>query len=132
MDWGKNFYGPGPDGAPATLDDENGGISGIVYYAVTRAENDPRFAAAEEWEPGIPNVQVNLYHDDVAPYGRIDCLDASGNPLPVSAQLTCTPELADIDNVPFDNFPGAEDIDHNDNGDLRLWRRRADRLYRQL
>jgi hypothetical protein len=29
--WGKRHY---PDG-------ENGGISGIVFYAVTRAENDP-------------------------------------------------------------------------------------------
>ncbi|MBE0576913.1 MAG: hypothetical protein IH613_13585 [Desulfuromonadales bacterium] len=116
IDWGKNFYGPGPDGVAGTLDDENGGISGIVYYAVTRAEDDPRYAAAETWEPGIPNVQMNLYHDDVAPFGTIDCLDEFGDPLPVSEQLTCTPELADIDNPPFSNFPGAEDIDHNSNG----------------
>ena len=46
--WGKRHY---PDG-------ENGGISGIVFYAVTRAENDPRYAAAEVWEPGIPGVTV--------------------------------------------------------------------------
>ena len=49
--WGKRAYPPG----------ENGGISGIVFYAVTRAENDPEYAAAEPWEPGIPNVPVNLY-----------------------------------------------------------------------
>ncbi|MDH3327614.1 MAG: hypothetical protein OEM01_00080 [Desulfobulbaceae bacterium] len=49
--WGKRHY---PDG-------ENGGISGIVFYAVTRAENDPELAAAEVWEPGIPGVTVNLY-----------------------------------------------------------------------
>lgn len=49
--WGKRHY---PDG-------ENGGISGIVYYAVTRAENDPELAAAEVWEPGIPGVTVELY-----------------------------------------------------------------------
>ncbi len=49
--WGKRHY---PDG-------ENGGITGIVYYAVTRAENDPEYAAAEVWEPGIPGVTVNLY-----------------------------------------------------------------------
>jgi hypothetical protein len=42
---------------------ENGGISGIVYYATTRAEDDPAFAGAEPWEPGIPRVQVNLYQD---------------------------------------------------------------------
>jgi hypothetical protein len=49
--WGKRHY---PDG-------ENGGITGIVFYAVTRAENDPELAAAEPWEPGIPDVTVNLY-----------------------------------------------------------------------
>jgi parallel beta-helix repeat protein len=53
IDWGKASYGP----------TENGGISGIVYYATTRAENDPRFGAAETWEPGIPRVTVNLYQD---------------------------------------------------------------------
>ena len=40
---------------------DNGGISGIVFYAVTRAENDPEIAAAEPWEPGIPGVTINLY-----------------------------------------------------------------------
>ena len=49
--WGKKAYQQG----------ENGGISGIVYYATTRAEDDPRYAAAETWEPGIPNVTVNLW-----------------------------------------------------------------------
>ncbi len=48
--WGKRHY---PDG-------QNGGISGIVFYAVTRAENNPQYAAAEVWEPGIPGVTVNL------------------------------------------------------------------------
>jgi hypothetical protein len=49
--WGKKNYMSG----------ENGGISGIVYYATTRAEDDPALAAAEPWEPGIPDVRVNLY-----------------------------------------------------------------------
>ncbi|MDW7773930.1 MAG: hypothetical protein SCH71_13665 [Desulfobulbaceae bacterium] len=49
--WGKRHY---PDG-------ENGGVSGMVFYAVTRAENDPEQAVAEVWEPGIPGVTVNLY-----------------------------------------------------------------------
>lgn len=26
-------------------------------------EYDPRYAVAEEWEPGIPRVQVNLHRD---------------------------------------------------------------------
>ncbi|MCW8830774.1 MAG: hypothetical protein OQK32_04540, partial [Gammaproteobacteria bacterium] len=51
IQWGKKAYAP----------DENGGISGMVMYAVTRAENDPEYAAAEPWEPGIPRVTVNLY-----------------------------------------------------------------------
>lgn len=51
FDWGKAPYQPG----------ENGGISGIVYYASTRAENDPRLAVGEPWEPGIPSVKVRLY-----------------------------------------------------------------------
>jgi len=92
--WGKKSYGPG----------ENGGISGIVFYAVTRAENDPAYAAAEPWEPGIPRVVVNLYQDSDL-NGIIDDLDGDGNPT-----------LADVDNHPFDNFPGLEDVDRNDNG----------------
>jgi len=40
---------------------DNGGVSGIVFYAITRAENNPEYAAAEPWEPGIPGVIVNLY-----------------------------------------------------------------------
>jgi hypothetical protein len=49
--WGKRHYADG----------QNGGISGIVFYAITRAEDDPAMAAAEPWEPGIPGVTVNLY-----------------------------------------------------------------------
>jgi hypothetical protein len=56
FEWGKRHY---PDIAPSLA--ANGGISGIVFYAVTRAENDPEVAGAEVWEPGIPGVTVNLY-----------------------------------------------------------------------
>lgn len=51
IDWGRVDYAPG----------ENGGISGVVFYATTRAQADPRMATGETWEPGIPNVTVNLY-----------------------------------------------------------------------
>jgi hypothetical protein len=51
VEWGKRPYAP----------DENGGISGVVYYAVTRNELDPRLAAVEDYEPGIPGVTVRLY-----------------------------------------------------------------------
>jgi hypothetical protein len=39
----------------------NGGITGIAFYDVTRAENNPELAAAEVWEPGIPGVTVKVY-----------------------------------------------------------------------
>ncbi|RME64956.1 MAG: hypothetical protein D6790_02485, partial [Caldilineae bacterium] len=99
IDWGKVDYRAG----------ENGGISGMVVYATTRAEDDPRNAAIEDWEPGIPRVQVALYrdHDDD---GVIDDLNGDG-------QVT----LADVDNYPLGWFDGSgakgpEDIDHNGNG----------------
>lgn len=95
IQWGKNTYAPG----------ENGGISGIVHYAITRAEDDPRYAVAENWEPGIPRVQVNLYKANAD--GTV--ADANGNG---------TVELADADHMPQGNFPGPEDLDRNGNGTL--------------
>ncbi len=55
--WGKVDW---PEG-------ENGGISGIVYYASTRAENDPALAAGEPWEPGVPGVTMRLYRKVTTP-----------------------------------------------------------------
>jgi len=109
MQFGKANYAPG----------ENGGISGVIVYAITRAEDDPRFAAAEEWEPGIPRVQVALYQDFVDSNGapvvggdkQID--DINGEP---------GIQLADVDNYPLgwstgvSTAPGPEDIDRNGNG----------------
>lgn len=101
IEWGKVNYAPG----------ENGGISGIVQYATTRAEDDPRYAAAEFWEPGIPRVQVNLYRDGSGPTNLPDKIidDINGNG---------AIDLADVDNWPFGNFPTAADgdVDHNGNG----------------
>lgn len=51
LDWGVKPYVRG----------ENGGIVGTVTYDVTRNELDPRLAAAEDWQPGIPGMTVNLY-----------------------------------------------------------------------
>ncbi|MBI2400849.1 MAG: hypothetical protein HYV23_07335 [Deltaproteobacteria bacterium] len=103
IEWGKAPYGPG----------ENGGITGMVQYSVTRAENDPAYAAAELWEPGIARVQVNLY-PDMNRDKAIDDLDGDG----VQA-------LADIDNYPFGwrddpQQKGGEDVDRNDNGAFDL------------
>ena len=123
--WGKTNYNtvdvdnppignfPSPEDVDANQNGEfdpgNGGIAGIVHYATTRAEDDPRFAAAENWEPGIPRVQINLY-EDVNDDQVIDDLNGDG-------QVT----LADVDNWPFTwrNYPyeiGPEDLDRNSNG----------------
>jgi hypothetical protein len=40
---------------------ENGGIRGIINYATTRTEEDPRTSTVDDWEPGIPNVTVKLH-----------------------------------------------------------------------
>ncbi|MCB0210502.1 MAG: hypothetical protein KDJ52_14285, partial [Anaerolineae bacterium] len=66
IDTGKAPYGPG----------ENGGISGIVHYAATRNEFNPRLAAAEDYEPGVPNVTINLYEA---------ALDANQQPISCTA-----------------------------------------------
>lgn len=125
IDWGKTNYTtadvdlapanpnaantfPGPEDTDHDGDGEfdhgNGGLSGLVLYAITRAEDDPRYAAGEEWEPGIARVQLNLYqdfdNDDV-----IDDLDQSGD-------IT----LADVDNYPLGDFPGPGDIDNGTPG----------------
>jgi hypothetical protein len=99
IEWGKVEYAPG----------ENGGISGIVQYATTRAENDPRYAAAEFWEPGIPRVQVNLYRD-ANNDKRIDSINGVAGA-----------QAADVDNWPFGwragtAVKGPEDVDRNGNG----------------
>ena len=115
---------------PFTFVGENGGISGIVYYSTTRAENEPQFAAAEEWEPGIPRVQVNLYADgdiDSYPlgdfpggYGDVDwdgdgVIDGDDNVIDdVDGDGVVT--LADIDNYPL-GFSECADRDGDNLGD---------------
>jgi len=94
LQWGKQSYGPG----------ENGGISGVVLYASTRAENDPRYAAADTWEPGIPRVQISLYQDA----NQDQVIDDLNGDLAVT--------LADVDNAPLGDFPGPGDIDRDGNG----------------
>ncbi len=109
---------------------ENGGISGIVYYATTRAEDNPEQAVAEEWEPGVPRVQFALYADgdiDSFPtgasfpngngsYGDIDwngdgIAEADDGMIDDIDQNGCI-GYADVNNYPFDDFPGPGDIDY--------------------
>jgi hypothetical protein len=103
IEFGKKAYTVG----------ENGGITGIVEYGITRAENDPRYAVAEPWEPGIPRVEVVLYQDNLTnatgsapPDKIIDDLNGDG-------EVT----RADVDNYPFgwaDGGPmGPEDVKRN-------------------
>jgi hypothetical protein len=56
VDWGVRPY----DKTGAT-GPKNGGIVGTVSYDTTRNELDPRFAAVEDWQPGVPNLPVDLY-----------------------------------------------------------------------
>ncbi|HSL23642.1 MAG TPA: hypothetical protein VK886_19075 [Vicinamibacterales bacterium] len=60
------FPGPGDTDANANgafdVDQFHGGVSGIVHYSTTRAENDPRWGTGEPWEPGIPGVRVQLWN----------------------------------------------------------------------
>jgi hypothetical protein len=48
---------------------ENGGIQGLVVYASTRPFDDASLDVQLQWEPAVPNVQVNLYQEGTAPDG---------------------------------------------------------------
>lgn len=71
--WGRKAY----------TGNENGGITGIVFYSNTRAENDPRYGVGDPWEPGVARVQVALYAD------------------------------GDKNNLPVGGFPGSEDVNRD-------------------
>jgi len=58
VDWGVHAYdATGANG----IDPQNGGIVGTVSYDTTRAELDAAYAGAEDWQPSIPGLTVNLY-----------------------------------------------------------------------
>ncbi|WP_413785721.1 hypothetical protein [Intrasporangium zincisolvens] len=72
VDWGVQKYdAAGTKGGP-----RNGGIVGSISYDTTRNELDPQYAAAEDWQPGVPNVPVKLYD-------TVDC--------PADGSLPCDP-----------------------------------------
>lgn len=52
-----------------------GGIRGMVNYAATRTEEDPRTSAIDGWEPGVPDVTVTLHRA----IQDQDCLDQGGS-----------------------------------------------------
>ena len=51
LDWGVKPYAAG----------DNGGIVGTVTYGTTRNEVDPSQAVTEDYQPGIPGLQVDLF-----------------------------------------------------------------------
>lgn len=53
FNWGRAPFNPG----------ETGGITGLISYASTRSEDDPRMAAINTWEPNIARVKVRLYKE---------------------------------------------------------------------
>jgi hypothetical protein len=71
FDWALHRYETPAD---AALGPTNGGIVGTVWYGATRNELDARFAANEDYEAGIPGLDLHLY----AP---VPCDPAAGNPL---------------------------------------------------
>ncbi|MCF8120659.1 MAG: hypothetical protein K9L83_10660 [Deltaproteobacteria bacterium] len=135
VNWGKSDY----------VGDENGAISGIVFYATTRASDEPRLDTVEPWEPGIPRVQVNLYKDanqdgvideipsdiDLWPFGFenlgiVGEEDTDWNNNGRFDHAAPGIQLADVDNYPFQwtdeaysgytGLPGPEDMDGNTKG----------------
>lgn len=96
IQWGKKAYDRG----------ENGGISGMVMYAVTRAENNPQLAAAEPWEPGIPGVTVNLYDKAGTTLLATTKTDSWDNSLPTGCQPSVTREPFVFRGKPTDCFDG--------------------------
>ena len=58
LDWGKHTYDATGAGG---IDPRNGGIVGTVSYDTTRNELDPRYAAVEDWQPGIPDLTIKLF-----------------------------------------------------------------------
>lgn len=121
FEWTKEPYGA----------NENGGISGTVTYATTRAEDEPRLAAVEPWEAGIPRVQVSLYKDVICNSNGNPATAAGGlcpesisgeigdglpDPVDAGATFPYVPTYADVDNYPLGNFPGPEDVDNGTMG----------------
>lgn len=79
IDWGRAPYPVTVDGKTIT----NGGISGVISYAFTRAASDPRFDGQSTWEPGQGDVELKLY--------KVTGFDpANGKPIYDSAKPVAT------------------------------------------
>ncbi|MFT5729043.1 MAG: hypothetical protein ACI8PB_003206 [Desulforhopalus sp.] len=105
FEWGKKAYAP----------NENGGISGVVMYAVTRAEDDPEAAAAEPWEPGIPNVTVKLYDSKGTTLLATTTTDSWDDSLPTNCQYGSNADSGTDDPFVF------RDVDTDCYDGMRNW-----------
>lgn len=124
--WGRKLY----------TGNQNGGITGIVFYSNTRAENDPRYGVGDPWEPGVARVQVALYADgdkNNIPIGGVfpgpedvnRIVDPVGDTVLVDASDGIIDDInnsggvdrADVDNYPFGwadgGTMGPEDVDNH-------------------
>ena len=88
VDWGVHKYAT--NGGTSGVDPNNGGIVGTVSYGTTRNELDPQYFAAEDWQPGVSGVPVELHapvacgtHDGTAAVAAT--LDTSGTSNEASA-----------------------------------------------
>ena len=83
LDWGVHAYDPPERNG---VDPRNGGIVGSVSYDTTRNELDPQYAASEDWQPGIPDVPVELYAPVECPGdGGAPCDATTGTSSPPTA-----------------------------------------------
>ena len=97
VDWNKN----------GVLDpDENGGISGIVFYSTTRGEDDPELGVGEPWEPGIPRVTVNLYDSTETILLNTTTTDSWDDSLPTG----CKGEVFTFQGSPKDCYDGLRNF----------------------
>ena len=124
LDFGKQVWGPGT----------NGGISGVVIYKTMRAEDDPRFAFQDPYDPCVARAQVTLYDFETNYYALASNHAAHATPpmptvdgWPADINLwkikihragATYPRLADVDNYPFGwstgGTRGPEDVDRDD------------------
>ena len=82
IDWGVHTYdATGTNG----VDPQNGGIVGSVSYDTTRNELDPQYAAAEDWQPGVSGLTVELH-------GTIPCGTNPGTPCDARGDYELAPD----------------------------------------
>jgi uncharacterized repeat protein (TIGR01451 family) len=83
VDWGVHAYDP--TGASSGLDPQNGGIVGSISYDTTRNELDPQYAVAEDWQPGVSGITVELH-------SPVDCGTDAGVPCDVRGDYELNPD----------------------------------------